>query len=324
MGFQRYKYRIYTVFALLVALTAASPALFAQNRNLSSGSFNAAGVPGSPVTSTQITDADTVGVPITKPSFTIKRYFNSLAHKDTMGIAHMFAGSVILPGTAQIYNKQPWKLPIVYGAMGGFIGGAVAFNAKYQRDGSSSAKNMRSVMIAGAALTYYGSILDGVVSFKSDRRPLPARASLYSALLPGLGQAYNGDYWKIPIFYGGFAVSGYCWIFNQNQYKRYKNMYIDAIAQGSDYKGQLSTENMIWYRDKFRRFRDYSIIATALIYILNIVDANVFAYFNDFDVSDDISLKVSPGMIDNISPNGKINSFDYYGQAVGLKINLNF
>jgi hypothetical protein len=150
-----------------------------------------------------------------KPSFTPKMYFRALVRKDSMNISNMFAGSVFLPGTAQIYNKQAWKLPIIYGGIGGFIGGAVASNVKYQREGKDSDKKMRNIMIAGAVATYYLSLMDGVVSYKSDTKPLPARATILSALLPGLGQAYNGDYWHIPIFYGGFAISGYCWAFNQ-------------------------------------------------------------------------------------------------------------
>lgn len=314
--------KICRIVALVLVLLLAMQENASAQRNLSSGTFTAAGVPGAGSMQTDLSDTASA-VEATKPSFTIPMYFRALAHKDTMKIAHMFAGSVVLPGSAQIYNGQAWKLPIIYGVAGGFIGGAIACNVNYQRTGKTSAKNMRNLMIAGSILTYYGSLLDGVISFKSDQKPLPARASLYSALLPGLGQAYNGDYWKIPIFYGGLAVSGYCWAFNQKQYKRYKNMYIDAVAAGDDYNGSISLDNMIWYRDKFRRFRDYSIIATVLVYVLNIIDANVFAYFNDFDISDDITLNVAPGMIENIVPESTVTN-NYYVQSVGLKINLNF
>lgn len=309
--------------ALLAAILilAAGKSALAQ-RNLSSGTFTAAGVPGANSTQTDLADT-AQAVEATKPSFTIPMYFRALAHKDTMKIAHMFAGSVVLPGSAQIYNRQAWKVPVIYGVAGGFVGGAIAFNVNYQRTGKTSYKNMRNLMIAGTVLTYYGSLLDGVISYKSDQKPLPARASLYSALLPGLGQAYNGDYWKIPIFYGGLAVSGYCWAFNQKQYKRYKNMYIEAVAAGDQYDGAISLDNMIWYRDKFRRYRDYSIIATVLVYVLNIIDANVFAYFNDFDISDDITLNVEPGFIDNIIPESTVSN-KYYVQSIGLKINMNF
>ena len=314
-------------FCVLVLMSAFSGRdLHAQLRNLSSGSFTAAGVPGAANanSNTGQENLNQEGVPATKPSFTIPRYFKSLAHKDTMGIQYMFAGSFVLPGSAQIYNRQYWKLPVYYGAIGGFAGAAIAFNSSYKNTGKTSAKNWRNAMIAGAALSYYSSILDGVISYKSDIKPLPARASLYSALLPGLGQAANGDYWKIPIFYGGLAVSGYCWAFNQKQFKRYKQMYIDASAEDSNYSGSLSPQNMIWYRDKFRRFRDYSVIATALVYILNIVDANVFAHFNDFDVSDDITLNVEPAIIEPATDVPSFNNYNYYSQAVGIKMNLKF
>lgn len=301
----------------------AGKEMFAQGRNLTTGSYSAATVPGGNSSNNQQNGQDQEGVPAEKPSFTIKGYFRGLAHKDTLKIVHMFGGSIILPGTAQIYNRQTWKLPIYYGAMGGFIGGAIASNVSYQKTGKSSTKNLRTAMIAGAALSYYASILDGVISYKSSQNQLPARASLYSALLPGMGQAYNGDYWKIPIFYTGFAISGYCWVSNQQQYKRYKQMYIDAVAAGDEYKGSMSMENMIWYRDKFRRYRDYSIIATALIYVLNIVDANVFAHFNDFDVSDDITLNVEPAVIEPATSVPTFNN-SYYSQAIGLQMNLKF
>ncbi|MEG2848678.1 MAG: DUF5683 domain-containing protein [Bacteroidales bacterium] len=115
-------------------------------------------------------EGDTV-VMSTKPSFTISRYFKALAHKDSMNISQMSLVSMILPGTAQIYNRQAWKLPIIYGSIGGFIGGAVASNISYQRTGDVSKKNMRNVMIAGAALAYWGTVLDGVISFKSRQNP---------------------------------------------------------------------------------------------------------------------------------------------------------
>lgn len=278
--------------------------------------------PGSNVEDPNKTQEEEV-VMSTKPSFTIGRYFKALAHKDSMKISQMSIGSMILPGTAQIYNKQYWKLPIVYGAIGGFIGGAFAFNSSYQKSGDPSQKDMRNLMIAGAALSYWGSVMDGVISYKSRQNPLPARASLYSALLPGLGQAYNGDYWKIPIFYTGFLVSGYCWSFNQTQYKRYKDMYISATVEGGGYTGNLTPDNIKWYRDQHRRLRDYSIIATALIYVLNIIDANVFAHFNDFDISDDISFKVEPGIIEPVTTRyNHVNP--YYTQSIGVKMNLKF
>ncbi|MBQ5747302.1 MAG: hypothetical protein IIV83_00685 [Bacteroidales bacterium] len=118
-------------------------------------------------TSSSSSSTDTV------PSFSFKQYFNSLAHKDTMAIGWSFAGSVILPGTAQIYNKDYWKLPIIYVGIGGMIGGGIYFNSQYQKSGSDSDKLYRNLFYAGAALFYWGQMLDGVANYKSARPHLP-------------------------------------------------------------------------------------------------------------------------------------------------------
>lgn len=263
-----------------------------------------------------------------KSSYTLGRYFKSLAHKDSVDVTRLTFGNMILPGTAQIYNRDYWKLPIVYGTLGGCIGGAVYSNVKYQSTGKKSYKNTRDILIAGAALSYWGQLMDGIISYSSSTNSTPAKSSLYSALLPGLGQAKNGDYWKIPIFYGGFAVSGYCWAYNQKQYKRYKDLYIQAATPDGGYTGHQTAENLKWYRDSFRRLRDYSIVATALIYVLNIVDASVFAHFSNFDVNDDISLNVQPGFIEPVNIPGSSNNSYLAGgscpQTVGVRLNLNF
>ena len=73
-------------------------------------------------------------------SYTLKRYFNSLAHKDSMAIGWAFAGSFILPGTAQIYNGDYWKLPIIYAGIGGMLGGGIYYNSQFKKTGSESDK----------------------------------------------------------------------------------------------------------------------------------------------------------------------------------------
>ena len=257
-------------------------------------------------------DDDEEVIMSTKPAFTAKRFFKALAHKDSMKVNQMAIGSMILPGTAQIYNRQAWKLPIVYGAIGGCVAGAV----------SADNKDARGYFIAGAVASYWGSVLDGVISYKSDKKPLPARASMLSAVVPGLGQAYNGDYWKIPVFYTGLGVCAYAWDFNQTQYNRYRRMYI-AYNEGT-YQGNLSVDNIKWYRDQHRRMRDYSIIATVLVYALNIIDANVFAHFNTFDISDDLTFNVEPALISPASTNGRNFAYTQMPQSFDLQMNLKF
>lgn len=261
-----------------------------------------------------------------RPSFTFKQYFRALGHRDTMPIAYMWAGSAILPGTAQIYNKDYWKLPIVYGGIGACLGSAYWSNLQFLKTGRKHFETQRNLLYAGAVLVWWGSMLDGVISYKSLQRPLPPRASLYSALLPGLGQIYNGDYWKLPIFYGGLMTCAYLWNFNGKQYTRYKNMYLQAMDPDSGYEGIMTAEDLKWRRDVYRRYRDYSIIATVLVYVLNIVDANVFAYMHDFDTTDDLSFRFEPAIIEpvNYERTGFFAPASQMQYAVGMKLNITF
>ncbi|MEN6568687.1 MAG: DUF5683 domain-containing protein [Rikenellaceae bacterium] len=277
------------------------------------GRLNTAGPPGANLFQQQTTtknDSTEYENTPRVPRYTIKRYFKSLAHKDSMRINHMWMGSLVLPGTAQIYNKQYWKLPIVYGGMAALI-----------YEGYSSNGNDREKFYIGAAMLHYATIMDGLVSYKYYKPILPARASLYSAMLPGLGQAYTGNYWKIPIIYGGLITCGYFINFNNIQYQKYKNLYIEAYNDPqSEAATKYSLESLDYFKTAYRRYRDYSILAGILVYALNIIDANVFAHFTDFDVSDDLSASFAPVMIYPLN-----NQFaNNLSPTFGLQVNLNF
>lgn len=255
-----------------------------------------------------------------KAPFKLSTYFTALAGKDSLTIARMVTGGIVLPGYTQAYNRQYWKIPVVFAGMGTGIYMGYRYNLKYLSTENESYMLYRNLCYLGAGLFYWGSLLDGVANFKYDKPVLPARATLYSALLPGLGQMYNGDYWKLPIIYGGLMSCGYFLQYNQMQYKRYKTMYNHATAKPSEYDGWMTAENIKWYRDTFRRYRDYSIIATVIVYALNVIDANVFAHFQDFDVSDDLSLRLEPGIITPITTNYAASSVS----GVGMQMRLTF
>ncbi len=274
----------FTALIASIGLLCASMLPAYGQFNLSEGAFTPQGVPGSNMNNNGYPQNDTTSYNngSNGPTFTIGDYFHGLSIKDSLKVQHVFTGSLLMPGTAQYYNGQTWKMPVIYGLLGGCIGGAIA------------SKEHRTPFIIGAAATYLASVIDGVVCYKSDVTPLPARHTIYSTLLPGWGQAANGDYWKIPIFYAGFAATAYFWATNQKQYNRYKNY----LLHPDEYHGSLSEKDLIWYRDKHRRYRDYSILGTALVYILNIIDANVFAHMSSFDISDDMGISVAPSIIE--------------------------
>ena len=178
--------------------------------------------------------------------------------------------------------------------------------------------------MVGAGLIYWGTLLDGVVNYESETDPLPGRATIYSILLPRLGQIYNGELYKVPIYWGGLMISAHFLTTNHTNYIRFKNIHNEATTSDS-YSGPISGETAKWYRDVYRRYRDYSIVATALVYVLQVIDANVFAYMHDFEVTDDISMHFEPTII---SPD---NAYAMHStrmspsqNAVGLRVGLTF
>ena len=125
----------------------------------------------------------------------------------------------------------------------------------------------------------------------------PKKAALLS-LVPGLGQVYNKKYWKVPIIYAGLITSAYYINDNHHQYKAYKKAYLIRIDNDpdttDDYVGQYSSNDLIVLKDFYRRNREISILCFVGVYILNIVDASVDAHLFDYDISENISLNVSP------------------------------
>lgn len=283
-----------------------------------------AGVPGSDVKTgvnpESDVKADSIG------GFSLRTLYRGLARKDTLTPTYLLLASAIMPGSAQFYNHQWWKTPIIYGGIGGAIYQGINFNGKYHETGEKKYATYRTLCYAGAGLLYWGSMLDGILNFPENRHPDPSKAALYSALLPGLGQAYNGDWWHIPIWYGGLAACIYTYHSNDMQYKRFR--YINLIANDTEsgYAGHITADQAVWYRDLYRRYRDYSIVATVLVYALNIIDANVFAYMSDFNVSDDLSMEIRPTLIEPFQF-GAPNTFTAQNaapSAFGLQLQFNF
>lgn len=126
----------------------------------------------------------------------------------------------------------------------------------------------------------------------------PARAAFYSAVLPGLGQAYNGKYWKIPIVYTALGIGVYFYQENDRQYDRYRTAYKSRIAgkttdEFSNENGQpiISNQGLIEAQRFYQRNKEISVLVTVGLYALNIIDANVDAHLQQFNVSEDLSLK---------------------------------
>lgn len=267
--------------------------------------------------------SDTAARDTSDTMFSFREFFGGVAHKRNVRIGSLFAGSTVFIGAEQIHNRDYWKLPIVYGGIGGGIGGAFYFRGRYHETGDAQYRTYGILCLAGAGLTWWGSLMDGTANYKrGDPAQHPGRATIYSILLPGLGQAYNGEYWKIPIYWGGLALAGHFLWTNNVNYLRFKDLHnlITSDDPPSDLPA-ITADNAVYYRNLYRRYRDYSILALAAVYLIQVIDANVFAYLQDFELNDSITMGLSPTVI---TPDTRYALNPAQSPAVGLRLGLTF
>ena len=136
-------------------------------------------------------------------------------------------------------------------------------------------------------------VLDNVVKSKPIDPLAPSKAAFYSAVLPGLGQAYNKKYWKIPIIYAALGTGIYFYIDNKNEYNRYRDAYKRRLAGFTDdeFYGNISNDALIRAQKTLRRNTEVSLLVTIGIYALNIIDANVDAHLLQFNVDENLAIK---------------------------------
>ncbi len=134
------------------------------------------------------------------------------------------------------------------------------------------------------------------LSFFSDSTHSPKKAMLLSAIIPGTGQIYNKKYWKLPLVYASFAGLGYSFILNNSQFLKYKNEYIFRKLNPTikPNAGEYTTDQLNLLQESYHRYRDLSAIGIFAFYALNIIDAGVDAHLINFNVDDNLSLKIQP------------------------------
>ena len=166
-------------------------------------------------------------------------------------------------------------------------------------------------------------------------RPDTKRALWLAIVIPGAGQIYNRKYWKLPIVYGGFVGCAYAMRWNNMMYHDYAQAYMDIMdddPQTESYNqflhlgNQVTSANLSRYqslfkkrKDRYRRWRDMSFFVMVGVYALSVIDAYVDASLSEFDISDDLSLTLSPTVISN-----REGHFSTRTIAIGLQCNINF
>lgn len=166
-------------------------------------------------------------------------------------------------------------------------------------------------------------------------RPNPKRAMWLALVLPGAGQIYNRKYWKLPIVYGGFVGCVYALRWNNQMYHDYSQAYLDIMDDDPNTQSYnqflhlgatIDASNIERYKeifrkrkDKFRRWRDMGTFVMIGIYAFSVIDAYVDASLSEFDISDDLSLRVEPAVLNNGRYNNPLRS-----GALGLQCSLTF
>lgn len=156
-------------------------------------------------------------------------------------------------------------------------------------------------------------------------RSLASKASLRSAILPGLGQAYNKKYWKIPIVYGTLAIPFSTFRYNREWYDKTRFAYTTRVTKDTaNYANiapelvPLSTSSLRLYRNSFRKNMDFSILGLLVVWGLNIVDAAVDGHLRTFTITDDLGVSLSPTI--PLAPQGQFGltaSFHFNKQRTG-------
>lgn len=245
----------------------------------------------------------------------------------------------LVPGGGQYYNKQYWKTPFFASGVAALTTATITTRINYNKQlnkynqvlenyangiedntdllpiQEKKQKALQQYNIAFNALLifYSANLLDAYMNshIKNDKIVRsPIKAAYRAMLIPGWGQAYNKKYWKIPIVYAGFAAAGVGFYLNRKEYLNYKNEYLVRTRPGfyapnnPDPQLAFITDNniLIGRKNVYRRYVEISIIGGTLWYAITILDALIDAHLVDFDVSEDLSFKVSPYLIPQNSP----------------------
>lgn len=272
---------------------------------------------------------------------------------DSMSLSKVCWLSTVIPGYGQIYNKQYWKLPVLYGLVGTGLAMYFHENKTYKplkraynaytglstdrtpeldalQNKMIRSNTRRQIYLGAAIASYIYFVGDAAVSYKTNDVSRVKKATTLACIFPGAGQIYNKSYWKVPFVVGGFASMVYCIDWNNRGYKRFKKAYNlladfeknpDKYPDGpqDEFRGHYSPEFIRDLRNNYRRNRDLCIIVTGALYVLQIIDAHVDAHLKDYDISDDLSMTLSPTVNYDYVP-----SRNSHQPIFGFNLSVNF
>ena len=288
-----------------------------------------------------------------QPDTTRKLFHKGWFMSNSMGLSKVCWLSAVLPGYGQVYNKQYWKLPILYGTLAGGLALYINENKTYKplkqkydamtdvslertpeldalQTRMIRSNTRRQIYLGLTIASYVYFIGDAAMNYATNDVSSVKKATTLACICPGAGQIYNKSYWKVPFVIGGFATLGYCIDWNNRGYQRFKKAYnlLAAYEQHpedfpngptDEFRGRYSSNFIRNLRNNYRRNRDLCIILTGAMYILQVVDAHVDAHLKDYDISDDLSMNIEP-MVDYTY----VPAVGNHRPVVGFNLNVNF
>lgn len=250
----------------------------------------------------------------------------------------------LIPGVGQVYNRQYWKVPVIYGVIGGFVAGGIissnsynnykadwqrtvnlnmpqnvqdAARARMDREGTT-----RTLLYSMAAATYLYQVADATFNYRGKVDHI-RKATTLAAIFPGAGFVYTRTYWRLPIYYGGFITLASVIDFNNRSYERYSRAYNSMTDNDptthDEFNGRYSADALRNTRNQYRRNRDLGIIAILGAYVLSIVDTHVIATLKNWDVSPNLNVSIEPTVINN-----SIHKASVVPSGAGLSMKLKF
>ena len=262
----------------------------------------------------------------------------------------------LLPSAGHVYSRQYGKVPIYGGGMAAITFFSIKRRLDYQKHynaytdvlenlavGTNDSRNLDSIRqkkrralrdfnrSVGVGVAFYSlSIIDaylGTTMKNTNFEHSPIKAAYRSVILPGWGQAYNKQYWKIPVVYAGLGAAGFGIYYTYNQYDTYTQEYLTRTRPNYGIADPnldfLDATDLLVYRQRWRRYFEISIIAASAWYLIVILDATIQAHLFDFDVSDDLSFQVRPFLLPSQMPISAKNAAHFNGNSLGFTSGLN-
>lgn len=134
----------------------------------------------------------------------------------------------------------------------------------------------------------------------------PGKSMLMSLVIPGAGQIYNKSYLRVPFVWGAVGGMGYLVHFNTVNYQCRKTAYeasIDRVAYvppcdncEDALLGIMDPSRLRLLRDEANEARQLSIVGFTLVWLANGIDAFVNAHLKEFDLDEDLSIRVGTKM----------------------------